>query len=74
MLRLEDSEEFEAAPSDLRLLLDGRLLESVRARQRDLAAVAATDVAARDELRQTQERVRQLQERMRRARDEAAAT
>ncbi len=63
-LRLDDNEEFEAAASDLRLLLDGRLLEAVKARQRELATVVATDPQALVEFRQTQERVRQLTQRM----------
>jgi DNA primase len=63
-LRLDDSEEFETAVSDLRLLLDGRLLEGVKARQRELAAAAASDPQALLEFRQTQERVRQLTQRM----------
>ena len=63
-LRLDDNEEFETAVSDLRLLLDGRLLEAVKARQRELATAAATDPQALAEFRQTQERVRQLTQRM----------
>ncbi len=63
-LRLDESEEFEASVGDLRLLLDGRLIEVVQARQRDLATVAASDPRALDEFRQTQERVRHLQQRM----------
>jgi DNA primase len=63
-LRLDDNEEFEAAASDLRLLLDGRLLEAVKARQRELAGAVATDPQALVEFRQTQERVRQLTQRM----------
>jgi DNA primase len=63
-LRLDDSEEFEATVSDLRLLLDGRLLEAVKARQRELAAAAANDPQAMLEFRQTQDRVRQLTQRM----------
>jgi DNA primase len=63
-LRLDDNEEFEAAPSDLRLLLDGRLLEVVKARQRELADAVTTDPQALVEFRHTQERVRQLTQRM----------
>jgi DNA primase len=63
-LRLDDSEEFETAASDLRLLLDGRLLEAVKARQRELALAVASDPQALQEFRQTQERVRQLTQRM----------
>jgi DNA primase len=63
-LRLDDSEEFETAVSDLRLLLDGRLLEAVKARQRELAASVAADPQALLEFRQTQERVRQITQRM----------
>jgi DNA primase len=63
-LRLDENEEFEAAVSDLRLLLDGRLLEAVKARQRELATMAASDPQALVEFRQTQERVRQLTQRM----------
>ncbi len=63
-LRLDDNDDFEAAASDLRLLLDGRLLEAVKARQRELATVVATDAQALLEFRQTQERVRLLTQRM----------
>ncbi len=63
-LRLDDSEEFETAASDLRLLLDGRLLEAVKARQRELASAVASDPQALQEFRQTQERVRHLTLRM----------
>jgi DNA primase len=72
-LRLDDSEDFEAGPADLRLLLDGRLLEAVRARQRELAAAVATDPEALAEYRSTQERVQQLNARMNAARQEASA-
>jgi DNA primase len=63
-LRVDDSEEFETAVSDLRLLLDGRQLEAVKARQRELAAAAASDPHALLEFRQTQERFRQITQRM----------
>jgi DNA primase len=67
-LRLEDSEEFDATVSDLRLLLDGQLLDAVKARQRELAMTAASDPQALVEFRQTQQRVRQLTERMQQTR------
>lgn len=63
-LRLTDSEEFEAGADDLRLLLDTRLLEGVKARQRELAAAAANDLQAREEFRRTQEQVRALTQRI----------
>jgi DNA primase len=63
-LGLGEHDEFDAAPSDLRLLLDGRLLEHVKARQRELAATAATDPQALTEFRHTQERVRVLTQRI----------
>jgi DNA primase len=63
-LRLDENEEFEATASDLRLLLDGRLLEGVKARQRELATSVASDPQALAEFRLTQERVRQLSQRM----------
>jgi DNA primase len=71
-LRLDDSEEFEATVSDLRLLLDGRLLEGVKAHQRELAVAAANDPQAMREFRQTQDRVRQLTLRMEETRRAAA--
>jgi DNA primase len=72
-LRLDESEDFEAGPADLRLLLDGRLLDATQARQRELAATVATDPAALAEYRKTQERVQQLTARMNAARQEASA-
>jgi DNA primase len=48
-LRLDDSEDYDAGPTDLRLLLDGRLLDAIEARQRDLVAAAANDPEARAE-------------------------
>jgi DNA primase len=63
-LRLDDGEEYEAAPGDLRLLLDGRLLEAVEVRQRELASAAASDPAALAEYRETLVRSRQLRQRV----------
>ena len=72
-LRLEDSEDFEAGPAELRLLLDGRMIDTIEARQRELALAAATDPAALDEYRRTQDRVRHLKDRVAAARREASA-
>jgi DNA primase len=47
--RLDDSEDYDAGPTDLRLLLDGRLLDAIEARQRDLVTAAANDPEARAE-------------------------
>jgi DNA primase len=71
-LRLDDGEEYEAAPGDLRLLLDGRLLEAVEVRQRELASAAASDPAALAEYRETLVRSRQL--RLRVSESRAAAS
>jgi DNA primase len=71
-LHLDDSQEYEAAAGDLRLLLDGRLLEAVEARQRELAAAAANDPAAMAEYRDTLVRSRQLRQRVSASRAAAA--
>jgi DNA primase len=68
-LRLEDNDEFEARPADLRLLLDGRHLEALKARQRELIERVASDASASAEFRQTQTRAKQLVERMQAARE-----
>jgi DNA primase len=71
-LRLDESDDFEAGPADLRLLLDGRLVESIEAHQRLLAdAAAKNDGAAMSELRKSYERVKELKQRMAAAREQA---
>jgi DNA primase len=73
-LRLDESDDFEAGPADLRLLLDGRLVESIEAHQRSLAAAAArNDGAAMTELRKTYDRVKELKLRIAAAREQSAA-
>jgi len=69
-LRLEASEDFDAGPGDLRLLLDGRLLEAVEARQRELAATA--DPGAMAEYRRAHERAQMLRRRIAEARQAAS--
>jgi DNA primase len=70
-LRLDASDDYEAGPTDLRLLLDGRLLEAVEARQRELAATA--DAQALTEYRQAHERAQMLRRRIAAGRQAAAA-
>jgi DNA primase len=72
-LRLEGSEDFEAGPTELRLLLDGRVIAAIETRQRELALAAATDPTALDEYRRTQDRVRELKQRVEAALREASA-
>lgn len=70
-LHLDDSDEFEASATDLRVLLDGRLLEAVEARQRELAGAAASDSAVRGEYQQSLVRAQQLRMRINAARQAA---
>jgi DNA primase len=70
-LRLEASDEFDAGPVDLRLLLDGRLLDAVEARQRELAVAADAD--ALTEYRRAHERAQMLRRRIAEARQAASA-
>jgi DNA primase len=73
-LRLDDSEDFEADRSALRLLIDDRLVQGLKAQQRELeAALARNDPAAAAEHRQAQERIRVLTQRMNAARMAASA-
>jgi DNA primase len=73
-LRLDDSEDFEADSSALRLLIDDRLVQGLKARQRELeSALARNDPAAAAEHRQAQERIRALAQRMQAARLAASA-
>jgi DNA primase len=67
-LRVDELDDFDARLADLRLLLDGRLLEAIEARQRALAPNVATDALAQAEYRQASERARQLRERIAAAR------
>jgi DNA primase len=72
-LRLDESDDFEAGPSDLRLLLDDRLVESIKAHQRSLeGALAGNDAAAVSEYRRAEARVKELKLRMAAAREQAA--
>ncbi len=71
-LRLDEGEDFEAGPADLRLLLDDRLVESIKAHQRSLeAALAGNDAAAVSAYRQAQARLVELKQRMAAARERA---
>jgi DNA primase len=72
-LKLDDSEDYDAGPTDLRLLLDGRLLQALEARQRDLAASAASDPQARAEYQVSLGRAKQLRARIDAARQGASA-
>jgi DNA primase len=73
-LRLDESDEFDAGPDALRMLLDERLIEATKGRQRLLeTALAANDPQAATEYRQAQERVRSLTDRLRAARQAASA-
>jgi DNA primase len=73
VLRLDESDDFEAGPADLRLLLDDRLVESIKAHQRSLeAGLARNDGEAISEYRQDQSRLIALKQRMAAARDQGA--
>ncbi len=73
-LRMDESEEFEADASALRLLLDDRLVHRLKARQRELEpALALNDVRAAAEHRQAGGRIRDLTVRMQAARQAASA-
>jgi DNA primase len=71
-LRLDESEDYDAGPADLRLLLDGRLLDALEARQRELVVVAASDAQARAEYQATLARAQQLRSRIHAARQSSA--
>ena len=73
-LRIDDLDEFDTRPADLRLLLDGRLLEALESRLRVLAPMAASDASVQAEFRQAFERVRQLRDRIAAARVADATT
>ena len=60
----DDGDDSEADFSDLRRLLDGRLLESLGAQQRALAEAVATDPTARETFQRLFERMRQLKQRL----------
>jgi DNA primase len=60
----DDHDDGEPDFSDLRRLLDGRLLEALGAQQRALADTAASDPAAREVFQRLFERMRQLKQRL----------
>ncbi len=60
----DDAEELEAEFSDLRRLLDGRLLELLGAQQRGLADAVATDPQARASFQRLFERMRVLKQQL----------
>jgi hypothetical protein len=73
-LRLDDSDDFEADETALRLLIDDRLVQQLKARQRALEeALARNDPAAAGAHRDAQERIRALTERMHAARQAASS-
>jgi DNA primase len=73
-LRLDNSDQFDAGPEALRMLLDERLIEATKGRQRQLeTALASNDPAAAAEYRQAQDRVRALSDRLRAAREAESA-
>jgi DNA primase len=72
-LKLDDSEDYDAGPTDLRLLLDGRLLDALEARQRDLVLAAASDPQARAEYQASLGRAQQLRARISAARQASSA-
>jgi len=72
-LKLDDSEDYDAGPTDLRLLLDGRLLDALEARQRDLVLAAAGDPQARAEYQASLGRAQQLRARISAARQASSA-
>ena len=72
-LRLDDNDDYDAGPVDLRLLLDGRLLDALEARQRDLATAAASDPDARAEYQASLVRAQLLRARINAARQASSA-
>jgi DNA primase len=72
-LKLDDSEDYDAGPTDLRLLLDGRLLDALEARQRQLVLAAASDPQARAEYQASLGRAQQLRARISAARQASSA-
>lgn len=72
-LKLDDSEDYDAGPTDLRLLLDGRLLDALEARQRELVGAAASDPQARAEYQTSLGRAQQLRARISAARQASSA-
>jgi len=60
----DDHDDGEPEFSDLRRLLDGRLLEALGAQQRALADTAASDPAAREAFQRLFERMRHLKQRL----------
>jgi DNA primase len=75
VLRLDESDDFEASPADLRLLLDDRLVEAIKAHQRSLeTALAGNDAAAIGEYRKAQARLTELKQRMAAAREQTPSS
>jgi DNA primase len=60
----DESDDMGAGQADLRLLLDGKLLQALEARQTALAPGAAADPLARAEYQSISERVRMLRSRI----------
>jgi DNA primase len=60
----DDGDDSEAAFSDLRRLLDGRLLEQLKAQQRALADTVATDPVAREAFQRLFRRMQDLTHRL----------
>jgi len=60
----DDRDDSDADFTDLRRLVDGRLLEVLGAQQRELAEVVATDPVARETFQRLFERMRQLKHRL----------
>ena len=69
----DESDDMGAGLADLRLLLDGKLLQALEARQTALAPAAAADPQARADYQATSERVRQLRARIDTTRRERTA-
>jgi DNA primase len=75
VLRLDENDDFEAGPADLRLLLDDRLVEAIKAHQRSLeTALAGNDAAAVGEYRKAQARLTELKQRMAAAREQTPSS
>jgi DNA primase len=73
-LRLDESEDFEADESALRLLIDDRLVQALKARQRELeGALARNDPAAAAAHREAQKRIDALTDRIRALRRDASS-
>ncbi len=73
VLPADDADDFDASFDDLRVLLDGRLLESLEAQQRALAPRVAADAAAKSEFAALHKRTLALKQQILAARATSSA-